>query len=66
MMESRSFYEVSQELDKIRALSQGPALGTVEAGYYGSRKDRRAQAAVDRREIKKRKRQSATASAIPA
>jgi len=52
-MESRSFYETAKALDRISDESRQPARGTVAAGYVGSRHERRAQAAIDRRAAKK-------------
>jgi len=58
-MESRSFYEADKELQRIiedsRQTQSARIPGAVVAGYSGSRKERRAQAAIDRREAKKKR-----------
>jgi len=54
-MESRSWYEQERMLERVREESREPAPHTVEAGkYHGSRAERRAQAAQDRRKAKRK------------
>lgn len=54
-MESRSWYEQERMMERVREESREPAPHTVEAGkYHGSRAERRAQAAEDRRRSKRK------------
>lgn len=56
-MESRSWYEQQKAVENIARKTleeaRGPR-GTVAEGYVGSRKERRAQAAQDRKQRKRR------------
>jgi hypothetical protein len=55
-MESRSWYEQQRMLERVSEESRQPASHTVDAGRYsGSRAERRAKAAEDRRIAKRKK-----------
>ena len=57
-MESRSWYEQERMLDRVSEESKAP--GTLAAGYVGTRAERRAQAAAEKRAAKKTKKALAT------
>ena len=52
-MESRSYYDASKLLARISEESREPARSRIAPPYTSTRQERRAQAAIERREAKK-------------